>query len=689
MLHFLPILLALAAAEPSDRGTRLPEVVVEDGRPDPVEKTAAALDRLALPTQALKLPSSGGARSASLADVLRFAPGVVAQERFGPEDLRLSIRGSGITRTGHGRGLLLLRDGVPLNTADGDYDMIAADLWASSHLAVLRGGNAGRYGATALGGAVDLQSRRASSESPLAARLQGGSFGFRRANLLLGNDWRGGDALLALSQGEADGYREQSATRIFRSLANLGLDWEGGSQLFVLGHSDDASQWPGALTLAQWRNDPRSAATLSRQRNQRNDIRQSTLSSRTRVEAASADWEMGLGFSRREQFHPTPGGISEPQARTFIVQPGVRRVWDRIEAGAALRHVRSDIDAVTRAYAGPPTSALASRPGAIVAERDQYASNLELILDGRYAMADSLSLTAGLVFGRSERRDTRITRNAPQNNRPDYRQRFQQVSPALGLQLRPSEDRLYFLALRHSFEPPSFFDLGGNAPLQSDGIPRLRAQSADTIDIGTRGRSASHAWDVTLYYSRVDAELLRLNPGSAPNPPVINAGRTVHAGLEALLETRIDRLLGWERETAWTWRQRLDLNEFRFDSDPVYRNNRLAGLPRALYRSELAYAWPLGHELALTFDATSATFADFRNQTRVPGHGVIGLRANWQVAAAWSLGVEARNLLDRRWASSTNVLNLATPTEGVVFPGDGRSVYLSLNWTWQPVASRP
>lgn len=48
-------------------------------------------------------------RAANLKDVLDYSPGVYVQPRFGGEESRVSIRGSGIQRTFHGRGIKLLR----------------------------------------------------------------------------------------------------------------------------------------------------------------------------------------------------------------------------------------------------------------------------------------------------------------------------------------------------------------------------------------------------------------------------------------------------------------------------------------------------------------------------------------------------------------------------------------------------
>src|SRR5688572_8942505 len=48
-------------------------------------------------------------RTSTLKDALDFTPGVFVQSRFGSEEARLSIRGSGLQRTFHGRGIKLLQ----------------------------------------------------------------------------------------------------------------------------------------------------------------------------------------------------------------------------------------------------------------------------------------------------------------------------------------------------------------------------------------------------------------------------------------------------------------------------------------------------------------------------------------------------------------------------------------------------
>ena len=50
-------------------------------------------------------------RASTVADTFALSAGVFAQPRFGSDEARLSIRGSGLQRTFHGRGIRMLCSG--------------------------------------------------------------------------------------------------------------------------------------------------------------------------------------------------------------------------------------------------------------------------------------------------------------------------------------------------------------------------------------------------------------------------------------------------------------------------------------------------------------------------------------------------------------------------------------------------
>jgi iron complex outermembrane receptor protein len=106
----------------------------------PGSATAARAELSATPggTSLITRDELARGRTSTWRDALGTLPGVVVQSRFGAEESRLSLRGSGIQRTFHLRGIVLLQDGQPLNQADGGGDFQAVDPGLADHLIVRR-----------------------------------------------------------------------------------------------------------------------------------------------------------------------------------------------------------------------------------------------------------------------------------------------------------------------------------------------------------------------------------------------------------------------------------------------------------------------------------------------------------------------------------------------------------------------
>ena len=100
--------------------------------------------------------------------------------------MRISIRGSGIARGFHLRGLELLQDGIPLNLADGSGDLYQIDPLALRSAEIYKGGNGLAYGSSTLGGAINFVTPTAyTAIAPNVLRLEGGSFDTFRGNAQL------------------------------------------------------------------------------------------------------------------------------------------------------------------------------------------------------------------------------------------------------------------------------------------------------------------------------------------------------------------------------------------------------------------------------------------------------------------------------------------------------------------------
>eukprot|EP01030_Chromulinospumella_sphaerica_P009795 gene9795-9608_t len=111
-----------------------------------VQVAKEKLNQTAGGTAVVEAENFEAGKAVTIKDMLDFTPGVFAQSRVN-EEARLSIRGSGLSRTFHMRGIRLLQDGIPINLADGGSDFQDIDPLALQHVEVYKGANALQYGA--------------------------------------------------------------------------------------------------------------------------------------------------------------------------------------------------------------------------------------------------------------------------------------------------------------------------------------------------------------------------------------------------------------------------------------------------------------------------------------------------------------------------------------------------------------
>lgn len=111
----------------------------------------------------------------SLADVLRGAPGVDITEQGGPGSLSyLSLRGAGADRT------LVMIDGMRVGDAasiGGSFDFSTLSATDIERIEILRGPQSALYGSDAMGGVINIVTRRGKATPKTVLQIEGGSYG--------------------------------------------------------------------------------------------------------------------------------------------------------------------------------------------------------------------------------------------------------------------------------------------------------------------------------------------------------------------------------------------------------------------------------------------------------------------------------------------------------------------------------
>jgi iron complex outermembrane receptor protein len=581
----------------------------------------------------------------SLREALAFSPGVYAQPRFGQE-VRLSIRGSGLSRGFHMRGIALLQDGIPINLADDNGDFQEFDPLVFDRIQVYRGSNGLRFGGSTLGGAINATTPTGRSAHGVDLRLDGGSYRTLRGKAAFGVHDETGDVWLAVTGDRSAGEREHARRRSLRFHGNAGVHLTAAVETRFYASAQTIDQeLPGALTLGRALDRPRSGNFAG---DQKRDVDSLRLQNRTTMALGAVRAEIGGFVNAKQLFHPIFQVIDQDSTDYGLFG---RLEWTRgpfdLTLGGTARFGTID----SRRFAN-----VAGRRGARTLIADQEAHTINLYGEGRYAIG-ALSLIAGGIYTAGARAQDQLF-----PARVSAKAEYGLFSPKLGLIWEPRDAVQVYANYSRSAELPGFGELAQVAAF----VP-LAAQRGWTAEAGARGRIGIASFDVALYRSRLRGELLQFTVGPDIPASTFNAGRTIHQGIEAGLE--LD-LAAWAR-----LRQVYQLNDFRFSDDPQYHGNRLPVVPVHLYRAELRLGRDGLHVAPHLEWVPKGAFADYRNSLRVDGYAIAGISGEAEVRDGISLFVDVRNLANKKAVGDISAVIAATPASAIFYPIEGRAVF--------------
>jgi iron complex outermembrane receptor protein len=680
--------IALAAPETLD------ETIVKANTSPTLTQPTLEQDRLDLAkipggTETIDAERFLTGRTSTFADTFALSPGVVAQSRFGSDEARISIRGSGLQRTFHGRGIRVMQDGIPLNLADGGFDMQAIDPLAASHINIWRGGNALSRGSTTLGGAIDYLSNTGHTAPGYLARIEAGSYNYLRTRLSGGHNEGSNDLYYSLSHASQSGFRdhtEQSAQRLF---SNFGIQLrEDLETRFYVAAIHTDSELPGSLTKAELEANPRQADNSifgAVNFDNRRDFELFRVANKTTLRDGDNTWDFHSAWTYKNLDHPiTPfAGILDQLSNDLAA--GITFSNTRELAGRE-NEFRSGLSFTCGNITDSRFMNQNGSRGALRQRDDQTATNLEAFLENRHHLNDELSFTSALAAAYSTRENIREYSNplaSPPFYSPpapgaltSYDDSFTNIAPSLGL-LHEKNDIQYFMGISGSFEPPSFSE-AVTANIARD------AQTANTLELGSRGARSFAKWDATFFYSMVKDELLTITDPLTLVSTTRNADDTIHTGIE--LGTEIDLAGNAWNEVApanrFVFRSAYTYGSFTFDNDPTYGNNKIAGLPPHLVRGELLWENDQGYYAGPTFEWVPVkSYIDHRNTFAADPYALLGFKFGRRVSDGLSWFFEAKNLTDEIHSATHGVIDNAGGADQRQFlPGDGRSVFMGIEW---------
>ena len=182
------------------------------------------------------------------------------------------------------------------------------------------------------------------------------------------------------------------------------------------------------------------------------------------------------------------------------------------------------------------------------------------------------------------------------------------------------------------FRAPTFNDLYYQDPWGSNGNPNLTPEESQSYELSLTGTPSWGGWNINLFRTETDGliDWVEIAP-FVYQPQNVNRARI--DGLEAGLNTE---LAGWQLAASVTL---LDPRNSMTDKLLTERSERSL-------RLDIDRRFGMT-EVGATFKARSHSYSDAANNLRVDGFGVLDLRAAHHLDRDWTVRGQVRNLFDR------------------------------------------
>lgn len=617
-------------------------------------------------------------RGYGLDEILRTVPGVLAQSRYGSQDVRLTIRGFGArgagdrSNSGTSRGIKILLDGIPETEPDGrtSFDLIDPNI--TEGVEVIRS-NASALWGNASGGVIDISTVPDFSTPFAAATETFGSYGLNNFILRTGTPLGKGKLYGSFSNVNFNGWRKHSSSS--RSLVNLGIlskpDETSALGIFITGASD-IFHIPGPLTRAQFDSNPQMANPTYEARDERRFNRLGRIGVSFEKDINESNSISALAYINPKYLQRSERGTFRDFTRYHtggnLIYSNTANPTGDIENRFSLGMDEAYQDGAILFYSLSPAN---GRGSDLRDNKREGANSFGAFFQNEITFLDKVGLTLGLRYDNV----TYFYESYISQTNNYQKKSFEKFTPKAGIVYRITPLQSIYANVGGGIEVPAGNETDPAGTYGQDTVylinPLLEPITSTTFEVGTRailpvqGFINSASYDLALYYIGIKNDIIPYRGGRF----YFTAGRTHRAGLEA------STMLSFFHSLSLTGSLSYSINkydEYRVDSVHYslsgagkfadYSGNRTAGVPEVFYSAGVVYQpkFLFGIYLKFDFNGVGRYFADDANKTEVPSYNIINasvgfddLRISDHLSLKGLFGIN--NLTDQKYAASAFV----------------------------------
>jgi outer membrane receptor protein involved in Fe transport len=606
---------------------------------------------------------------------------------------------------------LFLEDGLPIR-ATGFFNhnaLYELDLPMAAGIEVTRGPGSALYGSDAIGGIINMLTRKPATTTALGGSLDVGSYGWRR--LMLEAD-TGAGRWGALRGGanitHSEGWRDHTAYDRQSIDARWDLATASGfsvKTVLAAGRIDQDTGANSPLIYDDFRNDPtrnnfpiayrevdavRLSSAIEKEfgdgllsvtpylRDNSMKLLASFSLSFDPTVYESANKSYGALLKWRQDFPDfmrarliggidvdvSPGGRQENRLDVTVAGVGAMRVFSDYRIGARIY----DYDVTFRAYSPYLQAEVSPREA------------LRITLGVRYD-ALSYDLDNNMIGSAVQGAATSFYGQAPDTS-VDY----DHVSPKVGATYALNDNMNLYASYNTGFRAPSESQLfrpsvtanAADAAARALLALHLKPITATQSEIGWRAKFDRWSAELTAFELVKRDDLVSQRDIATNITTNVNAGKTSHRGVEAGLgveltrNVRVDSALSYTRHKYEDW----------VTATADFSGNDMEAAPRVL--SNTRVSWNPMPSVSAQFEwiHIDSYWLEASNSSNFPqygGHDLFNVRANWQVTSALSVFGRVNNVSDRRYADSAQISS-NTP---VYSPGLPRTYFAGIDVRWE------
>jgi iron complex outermembrane receptor protein len=666
-----------------DPNTTLSTVIIQADPPDVSLRTAASVQRIS--RQQINRTDQ-----LNPAPVLNQIPGLFMQSGALNTN-RITIRGIG-NRIPFGTAKIrAYLDDIPLTNGVGETVLEDIDLSLVDQIIIRKGPTASSYGA-GLGGLIQYQTTSSERPASYSASQSSGSFGLSRT--VLQADVAGSDSPFQLTlngtRTHSDGYRANNTydRNALTALARWSApDDRQGATLF-LNYNQVEAGIPSSLNETDFRNNPEMAAANWAGVSGGEDYDRLLVgfSHRRQWLSPKADQSLRSGISlfatSRNNYEVRPFNILRENNRAL----GFRTTLDWTPGSESFTHrITTGIEYYDERYDWTTNATLAEGAlGELLSDQLENRRYYNLFAEMHWQPDPDWQVTAGINLNETQ---YTLTDQFPQDQDDqsgDYA--FRPIwSPRLSISYTFAPRMNWYATVSHGFSAPTLEET-----LQPDGSrnPDIQPERGLNLETGSRGSFlfGRFSYEVSLYRMWI-TDLLVARRTALDQFIGINAGSSIHQGLEARLTYRLPDVTGTYARVSYAY------SDYYFDTfldgENDYSGNALTGQPP--HQVGVEAQWTPGWDLYIhgRWRYTDAFPIVDDNRIYNEAYQVTDLRIGWQKGFGphWQihpyLGIQ--NIFDEDYASmvQVNAQGFGGSQPRFYYPGLPRNFYAGIRLEYQ------